>query len=363
MLPELPDGAYRLVHATIEGSDPHIGTMLHRTLEQSILRPDATRGWFWQHELDAACRAGMVNRAEYYEWHTYLPCECKPPLRGMTGLYDERLEIGKDTAQGKAYKLVYNSAYGKFAQSVGEPPYANPIYASLITAGCRTMILDAIATHPRKTAAVVMVATDGVYFTSEHPGLPISEKLGQWGVEEKENLTLFKPGVYWDDSTREDIRQKRNPVFKTRGVNAESFAKVIDKVDAQFADWDGGYPESADDWPAVKFTLGFSMVSAKQALQWHKWSQAGSVTSDKQVTQRSYPDDKRDPGQYDNGIYRSTPKKLTRKEGRAQNSVPYDKSFGSAAMYESGKIDKEQYGITPDGLAIDGWYDAIGVRE
>jgi hypothetical protein len=100
---------------------------------------------------------------------TRIPCDHEPPLRHLEGLYQPRFGIGKDTPEGKAFKLVYNSVYGKFAQSVGEPVYGNPAYASLITRGCRTRILDAIATHPRRSAAVAMMATGGVYFLTPHP--------------------------------------------------------------------------------------------------------------------------------------------------------------------------------------------------
>src|SRR5690606_895113 len=107
--------------------------------------------------------------------------------------------VGKNSSHGKAYKLIYNSAYGKMAQSIGNPKYSNPIYASLITTGCRTMITHAIATHPKKTKDLLMVATDGVYFRSPHPSLEIDKsRLGAWDESIKRNLTLFMPGIYWD---------------------------------------------------------------------------------------------------------------------------------------------------------------------
>jgi hypothetical protein len=92
------------------------------------------------------------------------------------------------------------------AQSVGQPKYANAVYASLITAGCRCMILDAIASHPLRTEAVLMIATDRIYFTAPHPALPVSNRLGDWETKTLHNLTLFKPGTYWDDETRKKAR-------------------------------------------------------------------------------------------------------------------------------------------------------------
>jgi hypothetical protein len=101
------------------------------------------------------------------------------------------------------------------AQSVGQPKYANAVYASLITAGCRCMILDAIATHPLRTEAV-MIATDGIYFTAPHPGLPLSNQLGDWETKSLNNLMLFKPGTYWDDETRARARAARGETSNSR---------------------------------------------------------------------------------------------------------------------------------------------------
>lgn len=325
-LPDLSEGKIRYVLATVKGSDPYIGAMLHRLIDGSVTRPSCTRGWFWQHELEAAQRAGIIDSIKCEEWWTYTPCDCKPPVRGLEGLYAERLRVGKDTAQGKGYKLVYNSDYGKFAQTIGEPIYGNAVYSSLITAGCRTMILDAIATHPQRTKAVAMVATDGIYFTSPHPGLPVSKSLGEWDAKEKVNLTLFKPGVYWDDKAREAIRDGSRPQFKARGVSAQSFAAVIDDIDAMFREWSGVYPRDETDWPVVKFKLGFNMVTCLQALRRGKWNTAG-VVSDSEVEHKSSPSRKRDKGWYDGKFYRSSPYDGRDKTGNIETCEAYSKGL------------------------------------
>lgn len=332
-LPKMPANAtYRLVHATVKGSSPYIGTMPHRDFFKAICRPMETHGWFWEHELRAAMRAGLIDTIEIgpcpgddefvcsahqYSYFTFMKgCDCEPPLAGIADLYLFRLKMGKNSIQGKGAKLGYNSAYGKMAQTIGEaPPFANPIYASLITAGCRTMILDAIATHPVGAESVVMVATDGVFFTAPHPGLkccgsPCDQcanamdndghckrksngcecgALGYWEANRHENLTLFKPGVYWDDKARADISEGKAPRFKARGVNAKYFADQVADADAQFAALNGRYPEKDEDWPTVRFTVTFAMVSAKQAISAYyrrnddersefKWADAGKVS-------------------------------------------------------------------------------------
>lgn len=344
-------GALVLVHARVRGSDKRVGAMLHRCDDGSIRRPSETAGWYWQHELDAAQRAGVIDRVLYDETWTYDPCDCRPPMRGIAGLYEERLRIGKNSPAGKGYKLVYNSVYGKFAQSVGDPKYGNAFYASLVTSGCRAMILDAIATHPEGTNAVVMVATDGVYFTSPHRNLEICEKLGAWEETTHRNLTLFKPGVYWDDNARERIAKGDDPSFKARGISARQFGGQLAAIDAHFAGWPGRYPAERDPagprdgwYPKVTFTSGFSMITAVQALQRGKWFLAGAV-GQQELTQDADPIGKRHSGYYEDGVYWSRPFKDGGPGGI--ESVPYERRFGQP--------DPDEYGINEDGTVKDQW--------
>jgi hypothetical protein len=338
-----PD-SYRLVHASVLGRDPVCGAMLYRDKDHRISRPASSSGWYWEHELAAGMRAGVIYQVNIKEGVRYDPCGCRPPLRGVAGLYAERLRVGKDTPEGKTLKLLYNSIYGKFAQSIGEPRYGNALYASLITAGCRTLILDAIATHPEGTNALLMVATDGIYFRSRHPALPVSADLGSWSESAKENLLLFKPGVYWDDNTRERIRDGRDPHFKARGISAKAFAESLAAIDAAFARWDGVHRSSSGlpgrVWPAVKFTSSFSMVTCQQAIQRGRWDTAGSVDSI-ELVQDSDPSGKRGGLVNAGGIWRSFP------HPGGEESVPYDKAFGQP--------DPDEYGITDDGTVRDSW--------
>lgn len=359
-LPPLGSNELRAVYAHVRGSDRHIGTMLHRRQADgiSIVRPDRTTGWFWQHELEAAQQAGIIDTIECIEWWTYTKCDCRPPMRGLAGLYDKRLRVGKNTSAGKSYKLIYNSVYGKNAQTIGDPRFGNLIYASLITAGCRTMILDAIATHPGGTSAVAMVATDGVYFTSPHPNLPQSEKIGDWECSQKNHLTLFKPGVYWDDKARADIREGKAARFKARGVNAAAFGKQIATLDGMFTEWDGRYPETEEDWPSVQFAVGFSMVTALQALQRGKWWTAGYVSDSNEAWQYSTPEKygKRASGYYDGEVYRSTPCTLPPhyENGRWERSVPYTKGMTVSETHGDNSI-------TPDGTIVQTVSEMLGL--
>lgn len=320
--------------ARVTGSDPHIGAMPHRTKQGNILRPHVTKGWYWQHELDAARRAGLIDEVVVEEWVSYLPCSCTPPFDpadiGITRMYNLRLEVGKNSPQGKGFKLVYNSAYGKTAQSIGQPKYSNPVYASLITAGCRTLILDAIATHPERSRAVSMVATDGVYFTSPHPTLRLDgSALGAWDEVAKVGMTQLMPGVYWDDTTRERIKHGGTPSLKSRGVNASDLAREIDGLDHAFAVAVGLLEDGQDfTWPAITFSTNFLLDSCKSALQRGVWETAGRVTHGASRSISSNPQSKRVPVPYlcpELGVLR-TPVYDTGPTG--EESLPYPKYFG-----------------------------------
>jgi hypothetical protein len=321
-LARLRAGQLRLVRTPpggIKGSDPYLGAILHRRRDGSILRPQITGGWYWSFELDAARRAGLVRHAKIVEAWTYNPCDCPPPLAGIEGLFEHRLSVGKATPAGKAAKLVMNSVYGKTCQGVGARPFANMVYAGLITAGCRTQLLDAIATHPQRSKAVAMLATDAVFFTAPHPTLGAVDDhdknapklLGGWEHKTHTNLCILKPGVYWDDHARADIAKRKAPKFKGRGINAGAFARHLTDLDEQMhqlaehlADSNG----TAIGWPSVIYTTDFGVTSPKQALKRHRWSDAGKVAG-QTVKQSADPRGKRrvpyiDP---ETGVIRTRP--------------------------------------------------------
>lgn len=336
-------GGLDLVHAEVWGTDPIVGTMLHRERDGRVHRPGHTKGWYWWPELLAAHRAGVIDRWEIDDSWSYHGCFCPPPFKDeMRWLYQARLDAGKNTPEGKAYKLVYNSAYGKLAQSIGAPKFANPVYASLITSGTRKMILEAIATHPRRSEDLLMVATDGVYFRTRHPALDIDPaRLGAWDETVKHNLTLLMPGVYWDDTTRNALKDGESPKLKSRGVSARDLAACIGELDQAFVDL---RPDGR--WPAVKIPLAFSMITATQALHRGRWETAGTLTPDEKAIKKlsADPSSKRAGVMYDDhGIWRMHPYAV----GARLESTPYAETFGMQDV-----LGGAEEGITPEGLTI-----------
>lgn len=347
---------YVLVRASVEGSNPYIGAMLHRDKSGKINRPNYSSGWYWKHELEAAQRAGLIDTIICHEGYIYTPCACPPPMLKLRDLYAQRLAVGKSTPQGRGLKLGYNSCYGKTAQSIGNPKYANPIHASLITAGCRTMILDAIATHPVGAGHVLMIATDGIYFASPHPGLQNQPpELGNWEESYKENMTIFLPGVYWDDKARA-ARAAKVVKLKSRGVSGTDLIAKLDALDAEFDRMlnepiPGGVAVSIthpDWWAKLDIQIKFSMVSPKQALARGKWETAGEVTQGGNRTLWAHPRHKREL------VFAPTPERPYIHTSRPSNvrrlaSVPYSRLFG---MELESRLEVEDV-TTPEGNAMD----------
>jgi hypothetical protein len=220
-------------------------------------------------------------------------------------LYEDRVALGKagkNSPNGVGKKLGYNSKYGKMAQSVGDPKYGNPIYASLITAGCRCMILDAIATHPDGANAVLNIATDGIWFASPHPTLEIDDtKLGAWEVTRRDNPMMFKPGTYWDDKTRELVQailaeqldeadedaRLATIKMKARGVNMAALARKMEKVDRLFQQM------KPHEWPGIVIDVSMMLTAPRQAIQQNKWNEVGRVRNDRKIHLSSDPKNKR----------------------------------------------------------------------
>jgi hypothetical protein len=252
-------------------------------------------------------------------------------LEPIEQLYLGRLKVGKNTPAGRAKRLIYNSAYGKFAQSVGEPKYGNAIYASMITSGCRTMILQAIASHPRGARDLLMVATDSVTFASPHPALDLDqERLGAWSESLHHNQTFFMPGVYWDDATRERLASGSDPVLKSRGISARDLARRIDTLDRAW----GRYQR--DGWPRLILPLAFQLVSPRQALARGKWDTCGTLVRDGRRIISSDPAPKR----FDPRPGRSRPYHYLREE----HSTAYERRFGE----EAAELGELEFGDHPD---------------
>jgi hypothetical protein len=130
-------------------------------------------------------------------------------------------------------KLALNSLYGKLAQSIGAAPYANPIWASLITAMTRAK-LGEIIHDPNVCGSefcgsdVVMLATDGVFTINDRPHIPVNKELGGWDHELHDHMFIVQPGVYFG-TVKADPKTRGLPMAKVREYE-EQFAQAWDAV-------------------------------------------------------------------------------------------------------------------------------------
>jgi len=336
--------------------------MPHRDSAGGISRPRHTAGWHWQHEVDAAIAAKSVATVEVDDWVEYEPCGCPPPLRAIRELYEGRLRVNKNSPSGKSKKLVYNSAYGKMAQSIGQPKFSNSIYASLITAHCRTMILQAIATHPQKAKAVAMIATDGIVFLTPHKKLNVHPtELGAWDHSEHENLSILMPGLYWDDKSRESIRTGGNLTLKSRGVSGKYLAPFIDAFDKHWTalhrrivNSEAGIapPESA---PKISIVVEFGVISPRLAVARNNWYSCGRVVWDDPRVISANPQGKRGAFYHDGPLLR-TGVRVRVKDNQGvvmDRSLPYQNRFGADPLALLNELDELGELLTQDGTVED----------
>lgn len=192
-------------------------------------------GWIWSVEYEAARRIYPDSIEFLGAWLLRSDCNCQP-FQQIPEYYLERLRIGKE-GPGIVIKLGINGSYGKLAQSIGyNPPFQSWVWAAMVTAGCRSQILDMIALHKDKSN-LLAIATDGIY-TRENLLRPIprdtgtghtDKPLGGWEKTVVTKGVFFaRPGIYFPLSPTED--EIKN--IKGRGVGKrvmlENWRAVID---------------------------------------------------------------------------------------------------------------------------------------
>jgi hypothetical protein len=179
-----------------------------------LLWPRQGAGTYWSTEIRAAERIGASVRYQR-GWRYVQRCQCQA-CDWVEPLYNKRISLGKNK-RGLPLKLGTNSLYGKFVQRVGNSPWKNMVWGSLITATTRARLIDAAASAPY---AVIMFATDAV-FSREKLAVPIGDELGQWGHETHKSLFIVQPGFYWG---------AKRP--KTRGMPLKELEKHTAKFEA-----------------------------------------------------------------------------------------------------------------------------------
>lgn len=181
------------------------GCLPIRTRDGNIIFPLGARGgWTWAQEFKAATELNPFIEP-IGAWRYETTCNHRP-FDAVPSYYRERVALGKD-AKGIVLKLGINSIYGKLAQSRGlEPPFQSWVWAGNITSGTRAQLLRAIGASTGNGAAILMLATDGIY--SREPltlGLPVdtgtsdlAKPLGGWEqTVVGSGVFCVRPGIYF----------------------------------------------------------------------------------------------------------------------------------------------------------------------
>lgn len=161
-----------------------------RNRQGSIRFPREGEGWYWHSEIRAAVERFGAEHFELLETWSTLEQPTYPLQTLVEEAFAYRHELKQQGSPAhKAVKLVLNSLYGKFAQTVGRAKYYSPIWAGLITSHTRAQLQRAI------TDDVVCVMTDSLW--SRTPlQLDASGNLGGWEAQDETRLILAEAGLY-----------------------------------------------------------------------------------------------------------------------------------------------------------------------
>lgn len=156
------------------------------------------RGCGWYHASEV--RAALKMYPDYIQIKRTIVikvrCEHRP-FAYVSEYFKYRAKLKAQGSQAQlTLKLGLNSMYGKTAQGVGwgdqKPPYQSYVWAAMITAGTRAMLLEAIAQSPD---TILWTATDGIMSTAPLQ-LDVGNGLGEWEASVLDSAFSVQSGVY-----------------------------------------------------------------------------------------------------------------------------------------------------------------------
>lgn len=278
---EVQDG--NLEHTLVVGSfrvrdypgikHPRICGLPMRDKTGNICFPTHANGCWWYPEVRETLKLYAEEKIRHeikidacFTWRQ----SCNEVPGGFTERwYRKRLAVGKST-RGIPTKLCLNSLYGKAAQRVGSPKWANAVWAGLLTSYTRARLLE--ATNALGSSNIISFQTDGI-FVRDTPsvqealgklniwsGNPDEPELGSWELEEFESLFMIQSGVYSVTKITDDGEQK--VVNKTRGMRDYEFEAALPEIRKAWEEhgWFG------------EFTIphGRAFITTQLGLLWNK---------------------------------------------------------------------------------------------
>jgi hypothetical protein len=198
---------------------------------RQIIYPTSGYGYYHAAEVRAALAMfpGCIEVTDSYTIETYCrqnDCDGKP-FAFIPEYFAYRDRLKREGSQAQlTIKLGLNSLYGKTAQGVGwgeqKPPYQSYLWAGMITAGTRAMLLDAIRQNPE---TVLWTATDGIVST-EPLNLDCGDQLGEWEAGTADSVFCVQTGVY--EVRKDGEITVRSRGFGKRETNFDAIKKAFD---------------------------------------------------------------------------------------------------------------------------------------
>lgn len=253
-----PDIEYALWHVRWNIPEPHRIMPFPYRMKGQIYYPREGEGWYHAAEVRAAL--ALVPGVEILSGWQLVPSTHTKPFDFVPRVYLHRQQLKKQgDAAEKVLKLGLNSLYGKLAQGVGyegqTPKYQSFFWAGMITAGTRARVLELIAHNPD---ALVMVATDGVFFT-EPVDVPTEGGLGGLNLTILDDVFIAQPGIYQATVDGDTLGRSRG--FFTREID-------FDDLRAGFLE-EG--PHYVGKFDSERFMgLGTMMITGKRDM-WRTW--------------------------------------------------------------------------------------------
>lgn len=166
------------------------GVFPWRARDGSILWPMQGESWLWSYEIEAAKSLFDSHCFEVVDSWVPQGILQYPFLDLITETFAYRAELKrKNNPSHVPVKLILNSLYGKFAQTVGKASYHSLIWAGLITSYTRAELMRQI------TDDTVLVMTDSIWSRKPLQVL-LSNSLGGWEQQSEDHLWLAEAGLY-----------------------------------------------------------------------------------------------------------------------------------------------------------------------
>jgi hypothetical protein len=225
-----------------------------RSKNGTIRYPLSGSGFYWYPEIEAAIRdypwgfksleieeVWIADGVIRYPFHSLIE---------EAFAYRNELKKNGDLSH-LAVKLMLNSIYGKFAQTVGKPRFHCLTWAGLITSYTRGELLKVVDEN------TVCVMTDSVR-SSKPLAVPTGKGLGEWESQDETELVLAEAGLY------SALDPDGNETLWQRGFNRETPLDIRGIVQGWL---DGDVTEQT--YQVTRF-IGMGLASMT-SYPWREW--------------------------------------------------------------------------------------------